>query len=418
MVVGKNSATRSEQIRAAQFQNNPQAQTTDTGMVDSQEKTNQKNFPSNLNDDPVTYTKGLYVLLKSRREIAISSLKKSKERLKNEIKIKSIDSKAKISLMKEEIIQSTLLSSHICDQNILFHIEMDNNCNYAAISSCSGISYLCSLQNVENSIKTLQTGFESKCTSTAFSPNFNLDEKDSSSVTMATSYTASMVALWNPNVEEPVALIKRKCGRIRRVQFYPLGNYIGYCCADKTWRFCDLNTQQEILQQPGHSDEVLCLKFHQDGSLVFTGSTDTYSRVWDLRTGKCIMVFSDHNEAIMDLDINLNGYQIATASADNSVNLYDLRKGKLFSTIPAHSSNVSTVKFDKKYGKYLFTGSYDSTIKCWAYPSGIPIKTLSGHSDKVTGFDVNKDCSTLISVSFDRTYKRWAKDDLDMSNFD
>ena len=70
------SATRSEQIRAAQFQNNPQAQTTDTGMVDSQEKTNQKNFPSNLNDDPVTYTKGLYVLLKSRREIAISSLKK------------------------------------------------------------------------------------------------------------------------------------------------------------------------------------------------------------------------------------------------------------------------------------------------------------------------------------------------------
>ena len=30
--------------------------------------------------------------------------KRSKERLKNEIKIKSIDSKAKISLMKEEII--------------------------------------------------------------------------------------------------------------------------------------------------------------------------------------------------------------------------------------------------------------------------------------------------------------------------
>jgi U4/U6 small nuclear ribonucleoprotein PRP4 len=40
---------------------------------------------------------------------------------------------------------------------------------------------------------------------------------------------------------------------------------------DQTWRLWDVDTQQELLLQEGHSREVFALGFQCDGSLVATG---------------------------------------------------------------------------------------------------------------------------------------------------
>lgn len=212
--------------------------------------------------------------------------------------------------------------------------------------------------------------------------------------------------------DTPIYTIRDNCGRIRRVQFHPSGNYLGFCCADKSWRLFDIEYQQEILHQEGHSKEVLFVKFHPDGSLAFTGSADTFTRVWDLRTGHSIMVLKDHNAAVMDFDISPNGYNLATAGAENVINCYDLRKKKLMVTIPAHMNNVSGVKFEKTHGNFLFSSSYDNTLKSWSFPSGVINKTFTAHNDKITSFDISDDLDIMVSVSFDRTYKKWAKDEL------
>jgi U4/U6 small nuclear ribonucleoprotein PRP4 len=40
---------------------------------------------------------------------------------------------------------------------------------------------------------------------------------------------------------------------------------------DRSWRLWDLEAQEEILHQEGHSMGVYDIAFHQDGSLAGTG---------------------------------------------------------------------------------------------------------------------------------------------------
>ena len=43
------------------------------------------------------------------------------------------------------------------------------------------------------------------------------------------------------------------------------------CSYDNSWRLWDLEVQEEILHQEGHSKGVHDLHFHPDGSLAATG---------------------------------------------------------------------------------------------------------------------------------------------------
>ena len=48
------------------------------------------------------------------------------------------------------------------------------------------------------------------------------------------------------------------------------------CSYDNSWRLWDLEVQEEILHQEGHSKGVHDLHFHPDGSLAATGYTTHY----------------------------------------------------------------------------------------------------------------------------------------------
>ncbi|MEN2497941.1 MAG: hypothetical protein MHMPM18_002271 [Marteilia pararefringens] len=363
------------------------------------------------------YSRGSDELLQLRRKLALYSIPKSQKRLSDELELqknKRVTVASHNKCTKSNIESSVLISSNICDQKILSHVQLDDSGEHIVISSSSGKVYLHETNRLEIPIKIFNSNQLAKCTCSSFSPEFN-SKSFASKLDLVTCYSNSTIALWHKEETKPLCLIKDNCGRIRRAAFHPIGSQIlGFCCANSSWRLLDTEKQIELLNQDGHSREVLCLKFHPDGSLLFSGSADTYGRVWDLRSGHSVMLLADHIEAIVDIDCSPNGYRFATAGADNVVNCYDLRMKKLFSTLPAHSSNISCVKFEKNYGNFLLTSSYDNTIKIWSFPSCLPIKTLAGHSDKISYFDVSNKCETIYSVSFDRTYKRFSNDTLNL----
>lgn len=53
--------------------------------------------------------------------------------------------------------------------------------------------------------------------------------------------------------------------------YFYFSNLMCLCSYDSSWRLWDLEVQEEILHQEGHSKGVHDIHFHPDGSLAATG---------------------------------------------------------------------------------------------------------------------------------------------------
>ena len=76
--------------------------------------------------------------------------------------------------------------------------------------------------------------------------------------------------------------------------------------------------------------------------------------------------------------------------------------GDLFRTYTGHTDDVYSVFVS---GNYLFSGSYDNTIKQWDITSGVNVRNYTGHTDWVNSVVVNG--NYLFSGSNDNKIKQW-----------
>ena len=91
-----------------------------------------------------------------------------------------------------------------------------------------------------------------------------------------------------------------------------------------------------------HSDEtppLTCAKFHPDGFLFSTGTSNSIIKLWDITNKGNIKNLLGHTGSITCLAFSENGYFLATAAEDSLIKIWDLRKFE----------NFKTIEFDKKY---------------------------------------------------------------------
>ncbi|WP_329477743.1 WD40 repeat domain-containing protein [Kribbella sp. NBC_01484] len=74
--------------------------------------------------------------------------------------------------------------------------------------------------------------------------------------------------------------------------------------------------------------------------------------------------------------------------------------------LSGHTLEVSSLAFSRD-GKYLASGSDDTTIRLWLLEKGITTATLEGHTDMVLGLAFTPDGSVLASGSQDGTIRLW-----------
>ena len=75
---------------------------------------------------------------------------------------------------------------------------------------------------------------------------------------------------------------------------------------------------------------------------------------------------------------------------------------------------MSSLNFTPNYN-YLLTGSSSNLISLWDVKNAYALAfTLSGHTDKITSLDINKDKTLLISGSYDNTIKLWSLENFDL----
>ena len=362
------------------------------------------------------YTESSENLINFRKELIVHSLLKSKRRLQKQKKLNNENIKNKNN---ENIIEKNFpfFDYTLCQIGDDRGISMGTLSNDEEIYAVAGWTGICSLfesKNLNPIIKLI--GHEERLNSVSFSNKINDDNK----YNLLTTSNDRNVIFWNLKKENEnkykynYNLFKGHEDRTKYAEFHPMNdNIFGSCSNDCTFRLWDINRNKtnEILIQEGHKYPINYFNFHSDGSLVITCDSGGFIFLWDLRIGKKIQDFNGHVNNINKCKFDKNTYHCYSCGNDNMIKIWDIRKGKCFYTLSAHNDLITDFCFDKLseeiyYNKYLFSCSFDKTIKVWNCNNfSFVYKFDIFSNDKLTSINLNKACNKIYCTCLTKNIK-------------
>jgi WD40 repeat protein len=109
---------------------------------------------------------------------------------------------------------------------------------------------------------------------------------------------------------------------------------------------------------------------------------------------------------VSSLAYSPDGRFVVSGSADSSIKIWDLEKGREMFTLPEHDGPVRSVAYSPD-GKRVVSGAADYTVRLWDAETGEELKALTGHSNVVNSVAYSPDGRFFASGSTDRTVKVW-----------
>jgi WD40 repeat protein len=160
----------------------------------------------------------------------------------------------------------------------------------------------------------------------------------------------------------------------------------------------------------GHETKVYSAAFSLDGKQLATIGDDGTTIIWDANTGKEQLRLPGTTKPSdlyteQRIVYSPDGKLIAACDS-NQLKLYDSASGELVMALSGHGKDVISVAFSLD-GKYLATGSVDTTVRLWDVNSGNLIRVLEGHSAEVGGLAFSPDGKLLITSSEDGMLIIW-----------
>ena len=220
---------------------------------------------------------------------------------------------------------------------------------------------------------------------------------------------------------------------------------------DNSIRIWELKTGQLISILQGHSKAITCLTISQDNNILISGSRDKTIRCWDIKKQKVIRTFggyfSGHLKELISLALDKDNKTLISCGADNMIKIWDFDKGKKIKEINCKSGQITSLALEQNQGyfcnsglekqlrirsietgkvirslrgssgatslafsndgNFLATGEMNRHIQIFDMASRKIIKTLTGHSDRISDLVFSNNNQKLISASWDNTIKLW-----------
>ncbi|XP_072998242.1 LEC14B protein-like [Typha latifolia] len=237
------------------------------------------------------------------------------------------------------------------------------------------------------------------------------------------------------------------------VKFSSDGREIVAGSSDNSIYVYDLQANKPTSRISAHSSDVNTVTFADEtGHIIYSGSDDNLCKVWDRRCsnaeGQAVGVLIGHLEGITFIDSREDGHYFISNGKDQTIKMWDIRKmsssadctrgtrGRTsdwdyrYMQYPAQYKHLRHPKdqsvssyqghqvlrtlircyFSPSYStgqKYIYTGSYDSSVYIYDVLTGDQVARLEGHQLTV------RDCSwhpyypMLVSSSWDGLIARW-----------
>lgn len=116
-------------------------------------------------------------------------------------------------------------------------------------------------------------------------------------------------------------------------------------------------------------------------------------------------VLNAHLSDIWTVKFSPDGKWLASGSVDSTIKIWNKENGQVILTIK-QPEGITSIDFSPD-GNYLASASYDAKIRVWKLPEGLFVKELIGHTGTVWSVNFSPDGKTIASCGEDATIKLW-----------
>lgn len=229
----------------------------------------------------------------------------------------------------------------------------------------------------------------------AFGASFRHDGK-----LLAAGCQNSQVYIFEMSKGALLRMFKGHTGPVRATGWSKVGSHVLTCSDDKTVRFWDVSTEEELGVWRGHTDQVRCCSAVEGSSLGAeiwaTGSYDHSVRLWDVRAPASngavgVLAQGGPVEAVLALA----GDRLA-AAVGNKVRVWDLKTKALLRDVCDHQRTVTALFLDGLRLRVV-SGSLDGLLKVFdAATLESQASVVIGSGQGILGAAMSADNSTLI----------------------
>jgi cell division cycle protein 20 (cofactor of APC complex) len=237
---------------------------------------------------------------------------------------------------------------------------------------------------------------------------------------IAIGTSSNNVQLWDTHAVKRVRTIHGHSGRVSSLAWNQ--HWLTTGGSDSLILQHDVRCEQSwISTYKTHEQEVVGLKWNEDGSTLASGGNDNYLCLWDAKMSSSRrqhwvtprLVSREHQAAVKALDwcpFHRGLLASGGGTTDRTIKLWNSNSGTLLSSTDT-GSQVSSVIWSRDNRELCSSHGYPSNeLILWKYGQRSDLtkmKAISGHTARVLSMVCSPDGSKVVSAGADETLRFW-----------